>query len=135
MFGYVQKAMMDWQSFRQGKGQSVQNFTEEFRKKALELNISLDSPDTLLKYIGALHHYLHHTLLLLNPTSVDETSVQASHLESRGNHLQEDHLKNPFNPNNNHKSKKKDKSKKTATAKKEGGKLHCKHCDTDGHDE
>jgi hypothetical protein len=45
--GYVQKAMMDWQSFRQGKGQSVQNFTEEFRKKALELNISLDSFLTL----------------------------------------------------------------------------------------
>ena len=36
---------------------------------------------------------------------------------------------------NNYKPKKKDKSKKTATSKKEGGKLHCKHCDTDGHDE
>ena len=99
------------------------------------MNISLDSPDTLLKYIGALHHYLCHTLLLLNPTSVDEASVQATHLESRGNHLQEDHQKKPFKPNNNHKSKKKDKSKKTATAKKEGENLHCNHCDTDGHDE
>ena len=73
--GYVQKDMMDWKSFRQGKGQSVQNFTKEFRKKALELNISLDSPNTLSKYIGALHHYLRHTLLLLNPTNVDEASV------------------------------------------------------------
>ena len=77
--------MMDWQIFRQGKGQSVQNFTKEFRKKALELNISLDS---LLNYIGAIHHYLHHNLLLLNPTSVDEASVQATHLESKGKHLQ-----------------------------------------------
>ena len=49
--------------------------------------------------------------------------------------MQEDHPKNPFKPNNNHKSKKKDKRNKTATAKKEGGKLHCNHCDTDGHDE
>ena len=49
--------------------------------------------------------------------------------------MQEDHPKKPFKPNNNHKSKKKDKSKKTTTSKKEGGNLHCKHCDTDGHDE
>ena len=133
--GYVQKAMMDWKSFRQGKGQSVQNFTEEFRKKALDLNISLYSLDTLLKYIGSLHHYLRHTLLLLNPTSVDEASVQDTHLESRGKHLQEDRQKKPFKHNNNHKFKEKDKSKKTATAKKEGGKLHCKHCGNDGHNE
>jgi hypothetical protein len=32
-----------------GKGKSVQSFTEEFRKKALSLNIPLDSQDTLLK--------------------------------------------------------------------------------------
>ena len=85
--GYVQKAMRYWQIFIQGKGQSVQNFTEEFRKKALELNISLDSPDTLLKHIGALHHYLRHTLMLLNPTSVDEPSVKDTHIESRGKNL------------------------------------------------
>ena len=74
-------------------------------------------------------------MLFLNPTSVDEASVQATHIESRGKDLQEDHPKKPFKPNNNHKSKKKDKRKKTATAKKEGGKLHFNHCDTDGHDE
>jgi hypothetical protein len=46
-------------NLRQGKGKSVQSFTEEFRKKALALNIPLDSQDTLLKYIGALHSYIH----------------------------------------------------------------------------
>ena len=35
--------MMEWKNLRQGKGQSVQSFTEEFRKQALALNIPLDS--------------------------------------------------------------------------------------------
>jgi len=50
----------------------------------LALNISLHSTKTLLKYIGALHSYIHHTLLLLNNTNFDEVCVQTVHLESRG---------------------------------------------------
>jgi hypothetical protein len=38
--GYIQKAIMEWQNLRQRKGKSV---TEEFRNKALALNIPLDS--------------------------------------------------------------------------------------------
>ena len=87
--GYVKKTMMDWQSFRQSKGQSVQSFTKEFRKKALELNIVLDTPGTLLKYIGFIHHYLWHTLLLLHPTSLDEASVQTIYIERKGKFVQE----------------------------------------------
>eukprot|EP00253_Pinus_taeda_P030229 PITA_30229 len=34
--------------------------------------ISLDSPETLLKYIGGLHSYMRHTILMFNPTSIDE---------------------------------------------------------------
>jgi hypothetical protein len=34
--GYMQQAMMDWQNLRQGKGQSVQEYTQEFRKKSLD---------------------------------------------------------------------------------------------------
>jgi len=37
----MQKAMMEWQKLRKGKGQNVQSFTKEFRKKALALNIPL----------------------------------------------------------------------------------------------
>ena len=87
--GYVQKEMMNWKIFRQSKGQSVRNFTEEFRKKALELNIALDTTNTLWKYIGSLHHYRQHTLLLLHPTRLDEASVQSIHLESRVKFVQE----------------------------------------------
>jgi hypothetical protein len=82
--GYLHKAMMEWKILRQGKGQTVQSFTEEFRKKSLSLNIPLDSYETLMKYIGALHSYIHHTLLFFNPTNLDEVCVQDTHLESRG---------------------------------------------------
>jgi hypothetical protein len=86
--GYLHKAMMEWKSLRQSKGQIVQSFTEEFRNKSLALNVPLDSYETLMKYIGALHSYIHHTLLLFNPTSLDKFCVQATHLENKGKHVE-----------------------------------------------
>ena len=79
--------MMSWKNIRQLKGKSVQGYTQEFRKRALILGISLDSPETLLKYIGGLHNYLKHTILMFNPTSIDEVSIQATHLEARGKNV------------------------------------------------
>eukprot|EP00253_Pinus_taeda_P035192 PITA_35192 len=76
--------MTSWKTLRQLKGKSVQGYTQEFRKTTLILGISLDSPETLLKYIGGLHSYMRHTILIFNPTSIDEVSVQATHLEARG---------------------------------------------------
>lgn len=46
---YMQKALMDWKKFRQANGQNVQRYTQEFRKRALILDLS--SQDILLKYI------------------------------------------------------------------------------------
>ena len=74
---------MSWQNFRQLKGQTVQDYTQEFRKRALLLGVNLNSQDTLLKYIGGLHSYLKHTILMFNPNNLDEVCVQATHLESR----------------------------------------------------
>jgi len=71
----MQQAMMSWQTLHQLKGQSVQNYTKEFIKRDLILGISLDSPEKLLKYIGGLHSYLRHTILMFNPTSIDEVPV------------------------------------------------------------
>ena len=62
----------------------MQGYNQEFIKKALILGISLDSPETFLKYIGGLHIYMRHTILMFNPTSIDEVSIQATHLEVRG---------------------------------------------------
>jgi hypothetical protein len=89
--------MMEWKTLRQSKGQTIQSFTEEFRKKSLALNIPLDSYETLMKYICALHSYIRHTLLLFNLTSLDEVCVQATHLENRGRNVQEDPTKKPSN--------------------------------------
>ena len=57
---------------------------KSLEKRALMLGISLDSLETLLKYIGGLHSYMRHTILTFNPTSIDEVSVQDTHLEARG---------------------------------------------------
>jgi hypothetical protein len=113
--GYFHKEMMEWKTLRQSKGQTVQSFTEEFRKKALALNIPLDSYEKLMKYMGTLHSYIHHTFLFFNPTNLDKFCVQATHLENRRKHVQEDPTKKPFNfPEKNFKKFKR-KDKKTAT--------------------
>ena len=99
---------------RQGKGQSVQNYTEEFRKKELASNISLYSQENLLKYIGGFHIYIRHTIILVNPTNFDEVCVQETHIETKGTNTKEKFSKNPFKPDWN-KSKGKGKGKHTST--------------------
>jgi hypothetical protein len=116
--GYLHKAMMECQTLRQSKGQTVQSFIEEFRKKSLALNIPLDSYENSMKYIGAFNSYIHHTLLLFNPTSLDEFCVQATHLQNRGKHVQKDPTKKPSNFPHNLFNKFKRKDKKTSTVER-----------------
>lgn len=71
----MKKSIMDWKKFRQAKGQSVQSYTQEFRKITLILGIDISSQGTPLKYIGGLHSYLRHTILMFNPTKLDEFCV------------------------------------------------------------
>eukprot|EP00253_Pinus_taeda_P018789 PITA_18789 len=66
----MQQTMMSWQTFRQLKGKNVQRYTQEFRKRELILGISLDSLETLSEYIGGLHSYMRHTILMFNPTKL-----------------------------------------------------------------
>ena len=121
---YMQQAMTSWQTLRQLKGQSVQGYTQEFRKRALMLGISLDSRKTLLKYIGGLHSYMRHTILMFNPTSIDEVSIQATHLEARGKNRNPE-VGGPSQPTvskSKEKRKQKWKARKANTRKK--AKLH-----------
>jgi hypothetical protein len=72
---------------------------------------------------------------LFNRTSLDEVCVQATHLENRGNHVQEDPTKKPSNFPQNTFKKFKRKDKKTAIVSREVGKLSCTHCKKSSHDE
>ena len=95
------------------------------------MNIPLDTSDTLMKYIGALPNYIRHTLLLLNPTNLDEASVQATHIERMGKYAQDERI---FNHSKDHfKGKVKDK-RITTTRKDEKKALRCTICEKDGHD-
>jgi hypothetical protein len=132
---YKQKATMEWKNFRQAKGQSVQSFTQEFRRRALVLGVDLSSQETLLKYIGALHSYLRHTILMFNPSNLDEVCVQATHLEARGRNDTHEGNKKTFSHGDKGKKKFKGNGRKNVVVKKEGEKFTCKHCSKDGHDE
>ena len=88
---------MDWKHLKQGKRQSVQEFTQVFRKKALALDILFNTCETLLKYIGSLHFYLRHTFLMFKPTNFDEVCVQCIHIESGGKTFHLNFSKKPFN--------------------------------------
>ena len=72
---------MEWEYLRQGKGENVQSFIEEFQKQALNLGISLDAPQAINNYVGALHSYIRHSLLLFELTTIDAANVKVIHLE------------------------------------------------------
>ena len=81
------------------------------------LGVDLQSQDTLMKYIGGLHSYLRHTILMISPMNLDEVCVQATHLEARGKNVQEEGKKKPFQ--SGEKGKKfKGKQKKNASVRK-----------------
>lgn len=55
---------------------------KNFQKQALNLGISLDLPETLTKYVGALHSYISNSLLLFKPTTIDIDSIKDIHPKS-----------------------------------------------------
>lgn len=72
---------------------------------------------TLLKYIGGLHSYHRHIILMFNPNNLDDVCVKATHLEARGKNTREECSKKSF------KGKEKEKGfkgKKNESIKKEG---------------
>jgi hypothetical protein len=49
--GYKEKALIEWQSLKLRKGQTMQEYTDGFRKMELMLDIPLQTQETLMKYI------------------------------------------------------------------------------------
>jgi hypothetical protein len=131
---YIQKEMMDWKTLKKNKGQNVQEYTHEFRKRALILGIPLYTQETLFKYICGLHDYLKHTILMFNSTNLDEISVPTNHHESsrRNDH---GNFSSKYDHSKEDKNKGKEKLKRTTTVKKDDQRPSCSHCEKKGHDE
>jgi hypothetical protein len=49
--GYKEKALIEWEGIKLRKGQIVQEYTDEFHKMALMLDIPLHTQETLMNYI------------------------------------------------------------------------------------
>ena len=62
--GYKEKALIEWKSLKLRKGQSVQEYTDEFCNMALMLNIPLHTQETLMKYIGGFPTYIRNTAFI-----------------------------------------------------------------------
>ena len=81
------------------------------------LDIPIDSLEIVTKYISSLHGYIRHSLLLFEPTTIDEASVKAMHLEHKETYEQNDH------------------PKRAATTKRRGAKTSCTHYEKEGNEE
>jgi hypothetical protein len=129
--GYKEKAMIEWQSLKLRKGQTVQEYTDGFRKMALMLDIPLQTQETLMKYIGGLPVHIRNTVFMFGPTNLDEVSVQATYIEAGKAGVSGESSS----------SKREDKKKwhgngrKASAVSKKEGKPSCKHCKKEGHDE
>jgi hypothetical protein len=126
--GYKEKALIEWQSLKLRKGQTVQEYTDGFRKMALMLDIPLHTQETLMKYIGGLPAHIRNTVFMFGPTNLDEVSVQATYIEA-----------GKAGVSGESSSRKEDKRKwhgknSNAVARKDE-KPSCKHCKKEGHDE
>jgi hypothetical protein len=128
--GYKEKALIEWKGLKLRKGQTVQEYIDEFRKMALMLDIPLHTQETLMKYIGGLPAHIRNTVFMFGPTNLDEVFVQATYIEAG---------KTRVGVSGESSSRKEDKrkwngKKENSVARKEE-KLSCKHCKKEGHDD
>jgi hypothetical protein len=93
--GYKEKDLIEWKSLKLRKGQSVQEYTDEFHKMDLMLDVPLTTQETLMKYIGGFPSYIRNIVFMFGPNNLDEVSIQEHILKQgklelvyQGNHLQ-----------------------------------------------
>jgi hypothetical protein len=80
--GYKEKALIEWQGLQLRKGQIVQEYTDEFCKMALMLDIPLHTQETLMKHIGGLPAHIRNIVFMFGPTNLDEVSFQETYIEA-----------------------------------------------------
>jgi hypothetical protein len=101
----------------------VQEYTNEFFKMELMLNIPLHTQETLMKYIGGLPTHIRNIVFMFGPTNLDEVYVQATYIEA---------CKTRVGVSGESSSRKEDKrkgngNKENSSTRKEE-KLSCKNC-------
>jgi hypothetical protein len=79
--GYKEKDLIEWKSLKLRKGQTMQEYTDEFRKMELMLNIPLHTQETLMKYIGGLFAHICNTVFMFVPINIDEVYAQETYIE------------------------------------------------------
>jgi hypothetical protein len=129
--GYKEKTIIEWQSLKLRKGQTVHEYTDEFRKMALILEIPLQTQETLMKYIGGLPAHIRNIVFMFGPTNLDEVSVQAMYIEAR----KEGVLGESSFLRKEDKRERHGNGKNVNAVSKKEGKPSCKHCKKEGHDE
>jgi hypothetical protein len=60
----------------------MQEYTDEFIKMRLMLDIPLHTQETLMKYIRGFPAHIRNTVFMFGPTNIDEVYVQATYIEA-----------------------------------------------------
>jgi hypothetical protein len=120
------------------QGQSMQEFTIEFRKREIHMGVSLKSLDMLVKYLGALFPHIRRKLMLFIPNTIDEASIQAQYKRETSEETNKSsQASRTTRETEKKKNKKKWNEKKIVeTTQEETPSIQqCKGCDRKGHTE
>ena len=60
----------------------MQEYTDEFHKMALMLDVPLTTQETLMKYIVGFPSYIRNIVFMFGPTNLDEVFVQETYIEA-----------------------------------------------------
>jgi hypothetical protein len=127
---YKEKTLIEWQSLKLRKGKSVQEYTDEFRKMDLMLDVPLNTQETLMKYIGGLPAYIRNIVFMFGPNNIDEVYVKATYIATGKIGVS---VSGESSSKKEGKGKGNGKKTNSVTVKEE--KLSCKHCKKEGHDD
>jgi hypothetical protein len=79
--GYEEHQQIVWHYFMMRQGQSIHEFMTKFRKRAIQMGVSLKSSDMLVNYFGSLLPHIHRQLMVFRLKTINEASIQARYLE------------------------------------------------------
>ena len=80
--GYKEKALIECKAIKLRKGQTVEEYTDEFCKMALMLDIPLHTQETLMKYIRGLPAHIRNIVFMFGHTNLNEVFVQETYIEA-----------------------------------------------------